>query len=49
MKEMVIRNITGHKKEENFKRYVKIADNIKKHEIENTWNTAGSRLLIEKN
>ena len=41
MKEMVIRNITGHKKEENFKRYVKIADNIKKHEIENTWNTAG--------
>ncbi|MBS1507009.1 MAG: tyrosine-type recombinase/integrase [Bacteroidetes bacterium] len=41
MKEMVIRNITGHKKEENFKRYVKIADNVKKHEIENTWNTAG--------
>ncbi len=38
MKEMVVRNITGHKKEENFKRYVKIADNIKQNEISNTWN-----------
>ena len=37
MKEMVIRNITGHKKEENFKRYVRIADTIKQSEISNTW------------
>lgn len=40
MKEMVIRNITGHKKEENFKKYVKIADNVKKQEIENAWNNS---------
>lgn len=38
MKEMVIRNITGHKKEENFKRYVRIADNVKQHEVARTWN-----------
>lgn len=37
MKEMIIRNITGHKKEENFKRYVKIADSIKQGEVANTW------------
>lgn len=37
MKEMVIRNITGHKKEENFKRYVRIADTIKQSEVASTW------------
>jgi site-specific recombinase XerD len=37
MKEMVIRNITGHKKEENFKRYVKIADSLKRDEMVSTW------------
>jgi integrase len=37
MKEMVLKNISGHRKEENFKRYVKIADNFKKSEIANTW------------
>lgn len=38
MKEMVIKNITGHKDEASFKRYVEIADNFKKSEMENTWN-----------
>ncbi|WP_435315390.1 tyrosine-type recombinase/integrase [Cellulophaga fucicola] len=38
MKEMVIRNITGHKKEESFRRYVKIAEDFKKQEMDNTWN-----------
>lgn len=37
MKEMVVRNITGHKKEENFKKYVKIAEEFKQQEMENTW------------
>ena len=37
MKEMVVRNITGHKKEESFRRYVNIAENVKKNEMENTW------------
>lgn len=37
MKELVVRNITGHKKEASFKKYVKIADNLKKTEMENTW------------
>ncbi|MCV9389164.1 site-specific integrase [Reichenbachiella ulvae] len=37
MKEMVVRNITGHKKEENFRRYVKIAEEFKKSEMDNTW------------
>tara|TARA_R110001606_G_scaffold178630_1_gene325230 strand:- start:4445 stop:5689 length:1245 start_codon:yes stop_codon:yes gene_type:complete len=38
MKEMVVRNITGHKKEESFRRYVKIAEDFKKQEMDNTWN-----------
>jgi len=37
MKEMVVRNITGHKKEESFRRYVKIAEDLKRNEMENTW------------
>lgn len=37
MKEMVLRNITGHKKEESFRRYVKIAEDLKKQEMNNTW------------
>jgi len=37
MKEMVVRNITGHKKEESFRRYVKIAEDFKKQEMDNTW------------
>ncbi|WP_010177360.1 site-specific integrase [Aquimarina agarilytica] len=38
MKEMVVRNITGHKDESSFKRYVEIADDFKKNEMDNTWN-----------
>lgn len=38
MNQMVVRNITGHKKEESFRRYVKIADSYKKQEMDNTWN-----------
>jgi len=38
MKEMVVRNITGHKKEASFKRYVKIAEDLKQSEMDNTWN-----------
>ncbi|CAM1358262.1 Integrase [Tenacibaculum soleae] len=37
MKEMVVRNITGHKKEESFRRYVKIAEDFKRQEMGNTW------------
>lgn len=37
MKEMVVRNITGHKKEDSFRRYVKIAEDFKKSEMDNTW------------
>jgi integrase len=37
MKEMVVRNITGHKKEESFRRYVKIAEDLKRSEMDNTW------------
>lgn len=37
MTEMVVRNITGHKKEESFRRYVKIADSIKKAELSKAW------------
>ncbi|MFC5044399.1 tyrosine-type recombinase/integrase [Aquimarina hainanensis] len=37
MKEMVVRNITGHKKEESFRRYVKIAEDLKRQEMDNTW------------
>ena len=28
----------GHKKEESFRRYVKIAEDFKKQEMDNTWN-----------
>lgn len=38
MKEMVVRNITGHKDEKTFKRYVEIAEDFKKKEMDNTWN-----------
>lgn len=38
MKEMIVRNITGHKKEESFRKYVKIAEDFKKQEMDNTWN-----------
>ncbi|MFV0566212.1 MAG: tyrosine-type recombinase/integrase [Flavobacteriaceae bacterium] len=38
MKEMVVRNITGHKKEDSFRKYVKIAEDFKSQEMENTWN-----------
>jgi hypothetical protein len=38
MKEMVVRNITGHKKEDSFRKYVKIADDHKQKEMDNTWN-----------
>ncbi|MGS2764365.1 site-specific integrase [Sinomicrobium sp. M5D2P9] len=38
MKELVVRNITGHKKESSFKRYVKIAEDFKQKEMEDTWN-----------
>lgn len=37
MKEMVVKNITGHKKEESFRRYVKVAEDFKKQEMNNTW------------
>lgn len=39
MKEMVVRNITGHKKEESFKKYVKIAEDVKRKEMESTWDS----------
>ncbi|EIJ38775.1 phage integrase family protein [Galbibacter orientalis DSM 19592] len=38
MKEIVIRNITGHKKESSFRRYVKIAEDFKRQEMDSTWN-----------
>ncbi len=37
MKEMIVRNITGHKKEDSFKKYVQIAEDFKKQEMDNTW------------
>ena len=37
MKEIVLRNISGHKKEESFRKYVKIAEDFKKQEMDNTW------------
>jgi integrase len=37
MKEMVVRNITGHKDEASFKRYVEIAEDFKRQEMESTW------------
>ncbi len=38
MKEMIVRNITGHKKEESFRKYVKIAEDFKRQEMDDTWN-----------
>ncbi len=38
MKEMIVRNITGHQDESSFKRYVEIADDFKKKEMDDTWN-----------
>ena len=38
MKEMVVRNITGHKDDSSFRRYVEIAEDFKKSEMDNTWN-----------
>lgn len=38
MKEMVVRNITGHKQEATFRRYVKIAEDLKKREMDQAWN-----------
>lgn len=38
MKEMVVRNITGHKKDVHFRKYIKVADNFQKEEMDNTWN-----------
>lgn len=37
MKELVVRSITGHKKESSFRKYVKIADSLKQTEMQNTW------------
>ncbi|MCR9252081.1 MAG: site-specific integrase [bacterium] len=37
MKEMVVRNITGHKKEQHFKKYIKIAEDVTTKEMESTW------------
>ncbi|MEP1034766.1 phage integrase SAM-like domain-containing protein [Ekhidna sp.] len=39
MKEMIVRNITGHKKEESFKKYVKVAEDVKRKEMESTWDS----------
>ena len=43
MNQMVVRNITGHKKEDSFRRYVKIADDFKKQEMDSTWNKIENR------
>lgn len=37
MSETVVKKITGHKKEENFQRYVRLADNYIKEEINEAW------------
>lgn len=37
MTHMTIRDITGHKKEANFMKYLKISDDLKKQEMDNTW------------
>ncbi len=37
MKEIVVKNITGHKDENSFKRYVEIAEDFKQQEMQNTW------------
>lgn len=33
----VLKKITGHKKEESFRKYVNISEELKKNEMENTW------------
>ena len=38
MKEVVVKSISGHKKEANFRKYVKIAEDVKKNEVDSTWN-----------
>ena len=38
MKEMIVRNITDHKDEASFKRYVDIAEDFKQREMDNIWN-----------
>ena len=38
MDERTIRSITGHKKEKNFQRYVKLADSFKRESMNKTWN-----------
>lgn len=35
--QMVVRNITGHKKESSFRKYVKIAEDHKRNEMEKAW------------
>lgn len=37
MKEMVVKNITGHKDDKSFRKYVEIAENFKKEEMD-IWN-----------
>jgi len=39
MNYMAARGISGHKKDKDFNRYVKIAENFMKNEMEKTWNT----------
>ncbi len=36
--QMFVRNITGYKNETSFRRYVKIADDFKKQEMDTIWN-----------
>ena len=33
-----IKDITGHKKDSTFNKYLKIAEDFKKAEMDNTWN-----------
>ncbi|MCG2462396.1 site-specific integrase [Flavobacteriaceae bacterium F89] len=42
MKAMVVRNITGHKDEASFRRYVDIAEDFKRQEMDNTWDKMGT-------
>ena len=39
MSERVVRNITNHKDERSFRRYVRISDAMKNQEMERTWNS----------
>ncbi len=38
MSERVVKSISGHKKDEHFRKYVKIAEDFKKSEMNKTWN-----------